>query len=118
MIGQSVGALTNATHGLTLAAVAPAYYRLIMPSGLEKFKRFAEHDWDVDPSGKTDTEIAEEGISRMEAWMQEIGVATNLKDLGVTADILDDIVAGTFTMAGGYHILTKDEIRAVLTESM
>lgn len=118
MIGQSVGALTDATHGLTLAAVAPAYYRLIMPFGLEKFKRFAEHVWDVDPAGKTDTEIAEEGISRMESWMREIGAATNLKALGVTDDMLDDIVAGTFIMEGGYHVLTKDEIRSILKESM
>ena len=31
MIGQSVGAYTNATHGMTLSAVSMAYYRHIMP---------------------------------------------------------------------------------------
>ncbi|MBD5560196.1 MAG: iron-containing alcohol dehydrogenase [Clostridia bacterium] len=118
MIGQAVGALTDATHGLTLAAVAPAYYRLIMPFGLERFKRFAEHVWDVDPAGKTDKEVAEEGIRRMEEWMQEIGVAKNLTELGVTEDMLDDIVKGTFIMEGGYHVLTKDEILDVLKASM
>ena len=118
MIGQAVGALTDATHGLTLAAVAPAYYRLIMPFGLERFKRFAEHVWDVDPAGKSDEEVAEEGIRRMEEWMQEIGVAKNLTELGVTEDMLDDIVKGTFIMEGGYHVLTKDEIRDVLKASM
>ena len=30
MIGQSVGAYTDATHGMTLSAVSLAYYRYIM----------------------------------------------------------------------------------------
>ena len=39
MLGQAVGAYTNATHGMTLAAVSLPYYRYIMPYGLPKFKR-------------------------------------------------------------------------------
>ena len=39
MIGQSVGAYTDATHGMTLAAVSLPYYRMIMPYGLNRFKR-------------------------------------------------------------------------------
>ena len=39
MIGQAVGAYTDATHGMTLSAVSPAYYRLIAPYGLPKFAR-------------------------------------------------------------------------------
>lgn len=34
MIGQSIVAYTDATHGMTLSAVSMAYYRLIMPYGL------------------------------------------------------------------------------------
>ena len=41
MLGQSVGGHTDATHGMTLAAVSLPYYRYICPYGLEKFKRFA-----------------------------------------------------------------------------
>ena len=52
MIGQSIGAYTDATHGMTLSAVSMAYYRLIMPYGLDKFKRYAIHVWDVNPTGK------------------------------------------------------------------
>ena len=45
MIGQSVGAYTNATHGMTLSAVSLAYYRHILPYGLAKFKRYAIQVW-------------------------------------------------------------------------
>ena len=51
MIGQSIGAYTDATHGMTLAAVSLPYYRHIMPYGLAKFKRFAINVWDVRPTG-------------------------------------------------------------------
>lgn len=52
MLGQAVGGYTNATHGMTLAAVSLPYYRHIMPYGLEKFKRFAVNVWGVDASEK------------------------------------------------------------------
>ena len=41
MIGQAIGAYTDATHGMTLSAVSLPYYRHIMPYGLHKFVRFA-----------------------------------------------------------------------------
>lgn len=41
MIGQSIGAYTDATHGMTLSAVSMSYYRYICPYGLQKFKRYA-----------------------------------------------------------------------------
>ena len=59
MLGQAVGAYTNATHGMTLAAVSLPYYRHILPYGLPKFKRFAIEVWKVNPEGKTDEEVAE-----------------------------------------------------------
>ena len=60
MIGQSIGAYTDATHGMTLSAVSMAYYRFIMPYGLVKFRRFAVKVWDVNPEGKSDEAVAAE----------------------------------------------------------
>ena len=48
MLGQSAGAYTDATHGMTLSAVSLPYYRHIMPYGLAKFCRFAVNVWGVD----------------------------------------------------------------------
>lgn len=118
MLGQSVGAYTDATHGMTLAAVSLPYYRYIMPYGLEKFKRFAVNVWNVHPNGKTDEEVALAGLTEMENWMKEIGLVMNITDLGVTEDMIDGITEGTFVMDGGYKVLTKDEIKSILKESM
>ncbi len=118
MIGQAVGAYTDATHGMTLAAVSPAYYRFIMPYGLEKFRRFAVNVWDVPTQGKTDEEIAEDGIRAMEGWMKEIGLVMNLRDLGVTDEMLGGIVKSTLIMTGGYKVLTQDDVLQILKESL
>lgn len=118
MLGQSVGAYTDATHGMTLAAVSIPYYKFIMPYGLAKFKRYAINVWNVSPDGKTDEEIALEGLSCMESWMKEIGLVMNIRDLGVTDDMIDGIAKGSFIMDGGYKVLNHDEIVDILKESM
>ncbi|MGM9552524.1 MAG: iron-containing alcohol dehydrogenase [Clostridia bacterium] len=118
MIGQAVGAYTDATHGMTLSAVSMAYYRHICPYGLEKFVRFAINVWGVDKTDKTDKQIAEEGLCCMEKWMRELGLVMNIKDLGVTDDMIEGIAEATFIMDGGYKVLTKDEITDILKKSM
>ncbi len=118
MIGQAIGAYTDATHGMTLSAVSLAYYRHILSDGLEKFKRFATHVWDIDPIGKTDTELALAGLSAMEAWMHELGLVMHIRELGVTDDMLDGIVKATFLLDGGYKTLTGDDVLQILKASM
>ena len=114
MIGQSIGAYTDATHGMTLAAVSIPYYKYICPYGLNKFKRYAINVWDVSSEGKTDEQIANEGLECMEKYMRDLGLVMNISDLGVKEEMLE----GTFIMNGGYKVLTKDEIITILKQSM
>lgn len=118
MIGQSVGGYTNATHGMTLAAVSLPYYRHILPYGLPKFKRFAINVWNVDPTGKTDEQIAEEGLKAMENWMQELGLVMNISEFGATEDMIEGIANGTIKMTGGYKTLSHSEIVEILKECL
>lgn len=118
MIGQAIGAHTDATHGMTLSAVSMAYYRMIMPCALKKFVRFAVNVWGVNPVGKTDLTIAEEGLAALEAWMRRIGLVMNISELGVTEDMIDGIVKSTLIMEGGYKVLTPDDVREILKASL
>ena len=118
MLGQAVGAYTNATHGMTLAAVSLPYYRYIMPYGLQKFKRFAVNVWDVNPAGKTDEQVAKEGLWAMENWMKELGLAMNISELGATEEMLEGLADATRVMNGGYKVLSRGEIVQILKESM
>ncbi len=118
MLGQAVGAYTDATHGMTLAAVSMAYYRHILPYGLKKFVRFAQNVWGVSPEGKSDEQIACEGLAAMESWMKELGLVMNLTDLGVTADMIEGIADSTLVMQGGYKVLDRAEIVEILKASL
>lgn len=118
MLGQAVGGYTNATHGMTLSAVSLAYYHYILPYGLAKFVRFAKNVWNVDPTGKTDEQIAEEGLAAMETWMKEIGVVMHLSEFGVTEDNLESIADLTLPMNGGYKVLDRNEIIEIFRKSL
>lgn len=118
MLGQSVGALTNATHGMTLAAVSLPYYRYILPYGLCKFKRFAVNVWNVDPQGKTDREVAEAGLQAMEDWMHGLGLVMKTSQLGATEAMIPDLVRSTLILEGGYKVLDQEEIAAIFRESL
>ena len=89
-----------------------------MPYGLKKFKRFAVNVWNISGNGKTDEQIANEGLGAMETWMRELGLIMSIAELGATEDMIDGITNGTFIMEGGYKVLTKDEIKFILKESM
>ena len=118
MLGQAVGAYTDATHGMTLAAVSLPYYRLIMPYGVKKFARFATEVWGVSPDGKSDADLAQEGLAAMESWMRKLGLAMTIRELGATEEMIEGIADATFILDGGYKVLTRDEVVKVLKQSL
>jgi len=117
MLGQSVGAHTNATHGMTLAAVSMPYYRYILPYGLKKFARYAVNVWGVNADGKSEEQTAKDGLDAMEKWMREIGLVMNITELGATREMLGGLVDSTLIMDGGYKVLSKDEIKSIYEKS-
>ena len=118
MLGQAVGAYTDATHGMTLAAVSLPYYRYIMPYGLKKFARFAKEVWGISADGKTDEQLAKAGLDAMESWMKEIGLVMKISELGATEDMIEGIADATIILNGGYKVLDRDEVVKILKASM
>lgn len=118
MLGQAVGAYTDATHGMTLAAVSLPYYRYIMPYGINKFARFATEVWGISGDGKTNEQLASEGLAALEDWMKKLGLSLNITELGATPDMIDGITEATIILDGGYKVLTSDEVKQILKESL
>ncbi len=54
----------------------------------------------------------------MEDWMKKIGVSLNITELGATKDMIDGITEGTIILEGGYKVLSKDEVREILKQSL
>lgn len=118
MLGQAVGACTNATHGMTLAAVSLPYYKHIMEYGFAKFARFATNVWGISEEGRTERQLAEVGIAAMESWMKEIGAVMNITELGATEKMIPELVKATLILDGGYKKLDQEEIAQIFRESL
>lgn len=118
MMGQAIGAYTDATHGMTLSGVSEAYYRHIMKYALKRFARFAHVVWEIPTEGKSDEQLASEGIDALAAWIKEIGAASEITSLGVTEDMLYGIADATIILTGGYETLNHDEIVEILRKSL
>ncbi len=117
MIGQSIGGVTNATHGMTLSSISIAYYSYILPYGLRQFVKFARNVWNIN-SCSDDLTVARLGLEEMKKWMEEIGLVMHISELGVTEAMFDKIIDGTFILDSGYKTLTKEEIKDILKASM
>lgn len=117
-IGHAIGLVTDATHGMTLAAVSLPYYRHVMADGLHQFKRFALNVWGVRAEGKTDVQVAEEGLRCLEQWMKEIGVVMHSRELVVGEANLQQVVDAVRILPVGYRTLTRDEVVEILRESL
>ena len=118
MLGQAVGAYTDATHGMTLAAVSLPYYRYIMPYGLDKFVRFAENVWDIHDDHLSKEDLALAGLNAMEKWMKDLGLVMNLSDLGVKEDMIEGLADATLVLEGGYKVLDRNEIMHIFKQCL
>lgn len=117
-IQHQIAAYYPSAHGMGLAAVSPAYYRLVCPHGLPRFRRFAVNVWGVDPAGKSDREVALAGIDAMAAFIRDSRMTPNLRALGIPDESrLAEIAATCNLRRGGYYTLTREDVLQVLRES-
>jgi alcohol dehydrogenase YqhD (iron-dependent ADH family) len=103
---------------MALAGVSVDYYRHIMEDGLGRFARFATAVWGIPSKGKTDRQLAEEGIDALAAWIKEIGAASEISSLDVTPEMIDGIADASIILPGGYRRMTRGEIVEILRESL
>jgi alcohol dehydrogenase YqhD (iron-dependent ADH family) len=72
--------------------------------------------WGVDPSGKTDDEVALEGIAATEAFFARIGAPTRLADYQIGDEHLELMAekATPFGPIGRFKKLTSEDVAAIL----
>lgn len=119
MMEHQLGAYTDCNHGAGLAVLHPVYYRHICAEGAKKFARFATEVWGVPAEGKTETELAQQGVEALAAFIKEIGLPTTLRALGVTQETnLKEIADSCAIMAGSYKKMSHKEILAIFKECL
>ncbi|MGG4462509.1 iron-containing alcohol dehydrogenase [Brevibacillus porteri] len=119
-IEHAVSAVYDIPHGGGLAIIFPKWMRYVYRDNVARFVRFATEVWNVDPSGKTDDEIALEGIAATEAFFARIGAPTRLADYDITDEHLQLMAekATPFGPIGQFKTLTSDDVAQILRMSL
>lgn len=114
---HELSGMFDVTHGAGLAAIWGAWSRYVMPFAPARFARFARNVMDVDVVD--DEKAALAGIEAYERFLRDIGMPTNLRELGLelSDEQLDRLAwncsfEDTRTI-GSIRVLTRDDMREV-----
>ena len=116
MLEHQLGAYTDCNHGHGLAVIHPVLYRHIYKNAVKQFAKFAVNVWGIDPNGKTDEEVALEGINALADFIKEVGLPTKFSEMNI-ADTDWKAIADTTIITGGCaKKLSADELLEILEE--
>lgn len=114
---HQLAAYTDCNQGEGLAVLHPVYYRHIYKNGSRKFKRFAVNVWGISDLGKTEEEIAHEGVEALADFIKEVGLPVSLRELGADENTdLKKIADSCLLSAGSYKQMTHKEILEIFQE--
>ena len=77
-MGHEISAKYDTAHGASLAVMFPAWMKYVYKHDVKRFVQFATRVWDVDPAGKTDEQIALEGIAAMQNFFISLGMPASV----------------------------------------
>ena len=87
---------------------------------VKRFVQFATRVWDVDPAGKTDEEVALEGINAMQAFFVSIGMPATLEQGGGKKEDIPVLAANVVNGHTGHFVYLEpaqiEEILAIASE--
>lgn len=118
-MGHILSGLYDIPHGATLAIIFPNWMKHVYKNAPNKFKRYAINIWNINPEGKSDEEIALEGINKTQEYFAKIGAPVTLKDVNVSKEDIDKIVEmSNFNGSGSYRKLYKEDVREILLKAV
>ena len=118
-IEHALSAYFDIPHGAGLAVVHPHWMKYVYtsrPEATARFARWAVNVWGVDSTGKSEREVAEEGIERYADFLRLVGAPLTLSEVGIPADpaTLDKLADHAGDVGGSYRRITRDDARAIL----
>jgi len=119
-IEHAVSAVYDIPHGGGLAILFPQWMKYNLSSNPARFRQLAVNVFGIDPSGKTDEEIGQEGIEALRRFWDSIGAPSRLADydiddssFGIMAD-----KAVRFGPFGNFRKLQKEDVIEIYKMSL
>jgi len=116
-IEHEVSAIYDIPHGGGLAIIFPNWMKYVYEENIAKFKQFAINVWNVQAEGKSDQEIALEGIVKTREFFNSIGAPSTLKYYNIDDENLGTMAkkATRGQTLGGFKKLTEIDVKNILT---
>ncbi len=117
-IEHEISGIYDVAHGAGLAVVFPAWMKHVLHHDLDRFVQWAVRVWNIEMDVFNPESVALEGIARMEAFFQSLGIGTRMKDLGITDDRIDEMADkctnGDTTTVGNFVKLDRAAVAKIL----
>lgn len=121
-LGHSIGGQTDAPHGMTMAAIGPAYMKKTWDADIQRYAEvtrilgYAE-------DGMSDKELAAKSPDALIKTLEKFGCRISMSDLGVTEAMIEPMTDSVFkTMAGcldcSLKSLDRDDVIQLYKESL
>ncbi|MGF3105436.1 iron-containing alcohol dehydrogenase [Rossellomorea sp. DUT-2] len=119
-IEHAVSAVYDIPHAGGLAILFPNWMKHNLKVNPARFAQLAERVFNVDPAGKSEEEVALEGIEKLREFWTSIGAPSRLADYDIDDSQLDlmadkAMVNGEF---GNFNKLNKEDVLAILRASL
>lgn len=120
MIEHEVSAIYDIAHAAGLAILFPNWMKYVYRERLDRFVQFAVRVWMVDPSGKSDEEVALAGIEATRAYFNRIGAPSRLADLQIGDESIERMgkEAVHFGAIGSFKKLHEQDVQEILRMSL
>ncbi|UQZ81496.1 NADH-dependent butanol dehydrogenase A [Paenibacillus konkukensis] len=120
MIEHEVSAIYDIAHGEGLAILFPNWMRYVYRERIDRFVQFAVRVWHIDPTGKSEEEIALAGIQATRDYFTKIGAPSRLSDRNIDAKEVGRMAKETvrFGPVGSFKKLHEDDVRSILELSL
>jgi alcohol dehydrogenase len=119
-IEHAVSAVYDIPHGGGLAILFPNWMKHVLDENVGRFKQFAIRVFDIDPNGKSDREVALEGIEALRQFWNSIGAPSRLADYEIGEENLELMAGKAFAKGslGVFKQLTKEDILEIYRASL
>ncbi|MEK3951029.1 iron-containing alcohol dehydrogenase [Paenibacillus sp. FSL H7-0703] len=119
-IEHAVSAVYDIPHGGGLAILFPNWMKHNLHVKPERFKQLAVNVFHVNPEGKSDEEVALEGIQALRDFWNSIGAPSRLADYDIDASQIDVMAekAVKFGSFGGFNKLNREDVVEIYKASL
>ncbi|MDC3417100.1 iron-containing alcohol dehydrogenase [Aquibacillus salsiterrae] len=118
---HAVSAVHDIPHGGGLAIIFPNWMKYSLDEDVSRFKQMAIRVFDVDPSGKSDRDVALLGIEKLREFWNSIGAPSRLADYDITEETITLMAEKTVAAGpnfGNFKSLNKEDAEAIFRASL